>query len=116
MTTTPLQLTKELHAYLVAHGSTPDELVADLIAETKATLPRSTMQIAPEQARFLTILTKITGVRYAVEIGTFTGLSSIAISRGMAPDGRMVCCDISEEYTAIARKYWARAGLTDRIE
>ncbi len=116
MTTKPLQLTEELHAYLVAHGSAPDELVSDLIAETKATWSRSTMQIAPEQARFLTILTKITGARYAVEIGTFTGLSSIAISRGLAADGRMVCCDISEEYTSMARKYWARAGLTDRIE
>src|SRR5689334_19648193 len=111
MTRTPLQLTEDLHAYLVAHGSAPDELVSDLIAETRAGWPQSTMQIAPEQARFLTILTKITGVRYAVEVGTFTGLSSIAISRGMAPDGRMVCCDVSEEYTAVARKYWARAGV-----
>jgi caffeoyl-CoA O-methyltransferase len=117
MTIIPLHLTEELHAYLVAHGSAPDELVADLIAETQATLPqRAGMQIPPEHARFLTVFTKIMGARYAVEVGTFTGLSSIAISRGMGPDGRLVCCDISEEFTAVARKYWARAGLTDRIE
>jgi len=117
MTPTPQFVSDELHAYLVAHGSAPDELVADLIAETRAAFPRSVgMQIAPEEARFLTVLTKIIGVRYAVEVGTFTGLSSISIARGMAADGRLVCCDVSEEYTAVARKYWARAGLDDRVE
>jgi caffeoyl-CoA O-methyltransferase len=110
-------LSDELHAYLVAHGSTPDPVVADLIAETRAALPADAgMQIAPEQARFLTLFTKITGAKYAVEVGTFTGLSSISITRGLPSDGRMVCCDISEEFTAIARRYWVRAGLADRIE
>ncbi len=110
-------LSDELHAYLVAHGSTPDELVADLITETHAALPQdANMQIAPEQARFLTLFTRMIGARYAVEVGTFTGLSSIAITRGMPVEGRMVCCDVSPEYTAVARRYWARAGLADRIE
>jgi caffeoyl-CoA O-methyltransferase len=117
MTNKTETLSDELHAYIVAHGSRPDDLVADLIAETRAALGRQAgMQIAPEQARFLTLFTKISGVRYAVEVGTFTGLSSIAIARGMGPEGRMVCCDVSEEYTSIARRYWARAGLADRIE
>jgi caffeoyl-CoA O-methyltransferase len=110
-------LSDELHTYLVAHGSTPDTLIADLIAETRAALPGiAVMQIAPEQARFLTLFTQLVGARYAVEVGTFTGLSSIAITRGMPVEGRMVCCDISEEFTSIARRYWARAGLADRIE
>jgi caffeoyl-CoA O-methyltransferase len=110
-------LADELHAYLVAHGSEPDEVVADLIHETRAALGRSAgMQVAPEQARFLMLLARLTGARYAVEVGTFTGLSSIAITRGMGPEGRMLCCDVSEEYTAIARRYWARAGLADQIE
>jgi caffeoyl-CoA O-methyltransferase len=110
-------LSDELHAYLVAHGSTPDELVADLIAETRAALPAdANMQIAPEQARFLTLFTRLIGARYAVEVGTFTGLSSIAITRGMPVDGRMVCCDVSAEFTSVARRYWARAGLADRID
>jgi caffeoyl-CoA O-methyltransferase len=74
------------------------------------------MQIAPEQAPFLTFLARLLGARQAVEIGTFTGLSSLSIARGMAPDGRLVCFDVSEEFTVIARGYWEKAGLTDRIE
>jgi caffeoyl-CoA O-methyltransferase len=111
------QLSDALHSYLVAHGSTPDPLVADLIAETRQLLPdQAGMQIAPEQARFLTLFTQLIGARYAVEVGTFTGLSSIAITRGLPVDGRMVCCDVSAEFTSVARRYWARAGLADRIE
>ena len=117
MTNKMAGLPDELHAYVVAHGSAPDALVADLIGETRAALPRwMVMQIAPEQAGFLTMMARITGARYAVEVGTFTGLSSIAIARGMGTDGRLLCCDVSEEFTAIARKYWARAGLDERIE
>jgi caffeoyl-CoA O-methyltransferase len=117
MTNKTETLSDELHAYIVAHGSTPDEIVADLIKETRAALGRQAgMQIAPEQAKFLTLFARISGARYAVEVGTFTGLSSIAIARGMGPEGRMVCCDVSEEFTSIARRYWARAGLADRIE
>src|SRR2546430_2960556 len=117
MTTRTESLSDELHAYVVAHGSTPDPIVADLIAETAATLPQWVgMQIAPEQAGFLTLLARIAGARYAVEVGTFTGLSSIAIARGMGSQGRLVCCDLSEDFTAIARRYWARAGLSEQIE
>jgi caffeoyl-CoA O-methyltransferase len=112
-----LGLPDDLQAYVVANGSAPDELIADLIAETRAALPgRSGMQIAPEQAAFLTMITKIRGARHAVEVGTFTGLSSIAIARGLVPGGRLICCDVSEEFTAVARRYWQRAGLDDRIE
>ncbi len=117
MTNKTESLSDELHAYVVAHGSTPDEIVADLAAETRAHLPElARMQIAPEQAGFLTLLTRIAGVRYAVEVGTFTGLSAISIARGLPAGGKLVCCDISEEFTSIARRYWARAGLADKIE
>ncbi|MGC5018541.1 O-methyltransferase [Micromonospora sp. DT47] len=117
MTTKPLPLTPELHAYLVAHGSPPDEIIRDLAAETLALLPdQATMQVAPEQAAFLTFLTQLLGVRQAVEVGTFTGLSALAIARGLPEDGRLTCFDISEEYTGVARRYWARAGVDDRIE
>ena len=117
MTTKPLPLTPELHAYLVAHGSPPDEIVRDLAAETLAMLPdQATMQVAPEQAALLTFLTRLLGVRQAVEVGTFTGLSSLAIARGLPEDGRLTCFDISEEYTGIARSYWARAGVAERID
>ena len=117
MTTKPLPLTPELHAYLVAHGSAPDEIVQELAEETRAALPaEAVMQVAPEQAAFLTFLTRLRGVRQAVEVGTFTGLSSLAIARGLAEGGRLTCFDISEEYTGVARRYWQRAGVQDRIE
>ncbi|SCF43390.1 caffeoyl-CoA O-methyltransferase [Micromonospora purpureochromogenes] len=117
MTTKPLPLTPELHDYLVAHGSPPDEIIRDLAEETLAALPdQATMQVAPEQAAFLTFLTRLLGVRQAVEVGTFTGLSSLAIARGLPEDGRLTCFDISEEYTGVARRYWERAGVADRIE
>ncbi|MFC0004627.1 O-methyltransferase [Micromonospora siamensis] len=117
MTRKSLPLTDELHAYLVAHGSAPDEVVRDLMAETVAALPaQAGMQVAPEQAGFLTFLTRLLGARRAVEVGTFTGLSALAIARGMPADGRLTCFDVSEEYTGIARRYWDRAGVADRIE
>ncbi|MEV8513904.1 O-methyltransferase [Dactylosporangium sp. NPDC051484] len=117
MTNKTLTLTEALHDYVVANGSEPDEVVRDLIAETARVLPENAiMQIAPEQAAFMTLLTRILGARQAVEIGTFTGLSSIAIARGLAEGGRLICFDVSDEFTSIARRYWARAGLTDRIE
>jgi caffeoyl-CoA O-methyltransferase len=117
MSTKSLSLSGELHAYLLAHSTPPDEIVSDLIAETRDTLPdRVSMQIAPEQASFMTMLAQLTGARRAVEIGTFTGLSSLAVARGMPADGKLICFDISEEFTATARRYWQRAGVADRIE
>jgi caffeoyl-CoA O-methyltransferase len=74
------------------------------------------MQIAPEQGAFMTILTRLIGARHAIEVGTFTGYSSLSIARGLPDDGTLLCCDVSEEWTAIARKYWERAGLDDKIE
>lgn len=112
-----MPLTPELHDYLVAHGSPPDEIQLDLIEETQRLLPeQARMQIAPEQGAFMTILTRIIGVRRAVEVGTFTGYSALCIARGLASDGRLLCCDINEEYAALARRYWQRAGVADRIE
>lgn len=113
----PLALTPELHNYLLAHSTPPDEVTAELIAETRAALPdNATMQIGHEQAAFMRMLTSVMGVRNAVEVGTFTGLSSLSIARGMAEGGRLICFDISEQYTDVARRYWKRAGVADRIE
>jgi caffeoyl-CoA O-methyltransferase len=110
-------LSDEMHAYVVAHGSTPDPLVAELVAETWRVLPgHANMQVAPEQARFMTLFTRITGARHAVEVGTFTGLSALSIARGLPEDGRLVCLDVSAEYTSIARRYWDRAGVGGKIE
>lgn len=116
MTTKSIPLTSELHAYLVAHGGPPDEVMLDLIEETRTHLPEDAkMQVAPEQAAFLTFLTRLLGARRAVEVGTFTGLSALAIARGLTEDGQLTCFDVSEEFTGIARRYWTRAGVDERV-
>jgi caffeoyl-CoA O-methyltransferase len=109
-------VTPDIHAYLVAHGTPPDAVQHSLIEATNALGDISGMQIAPEQGTFMTLLTKLVDARFAVEVGTFTGYSSICIARGLAPGGRLLCFDVSEEWTAIARHHWAEAGLDDRIE
>ncbi len=111
-----LGLTPELHEYLLAHGSRPDAVQQSVIDATAALGPVARMQIAPEQGAFMTMLTRLLGVRFAVEVGTFTGYSALAVARGLAPGGRLVCCDVSEEWTAIARTHWEQAGVADRIE
>jgi caffeoyl-CoA O-methyltransferase len=109
-------LSPEIHAYLVAHGTPPDALQRELIAETKALGGISLMQIAPEQGAFLTLITRLLGARRAIEVGTFTGYSSLCIARGLPRDGQLLCCDVSEEWTSIAKRFWERAGVADRIE
>lgn len=109
-------LTKPVHDYLVAHAPPLDDVQRDLIAETEALGGISMMQIAPEQGAFMTVLTRLIGARHAIEVGTFTGYSSLSIARGLPDDGTLLCCDVNEEWTAIARKYWERAGVDDKIE
>jgi len=110
-------LSDDLHAYLVAHNGPADPLVADLIADTHREFGyTANFQIAPEQSPFLTFFVRLLGVRNAVEVGTFTGLSSLSIARGLAPGGHLLCLDVSEEFTAVARRYWERAGVADRVE
>jgi len=109
-------LTSELHQYLVAHGTPPDEVQAALIERTAALGGVARMQTAPEQGAFMTMLVRLLQVRFAVEVGTFTGYSSLAVARGLAPGGRLLCCDVSEEWTSIAREHWRLAGVDDRIE
>jgi caffeoyl-CoA O-methyltransferase len=117
MTVKTLPMTDELHAYVVTHGTPPDQIMRDLIEETERSLPgNAQMQVAPEQAAFLSLLTKLVGARHVVEVGTFTGLSSLAMARGLADGGKLVCFDISDEFTSVARRYWERAGVSDRIE
>ena len=106
----------DIHAYLVAHGTPPDDVQRDLIASTAALGGISMMQISPEQGAFMTMLTQLLNVKFAVEVGTFTGYSALCIARGLAPGGRLLCCDVSEEWTAIARPAWERAGVADRID
>jgi caffeoyl-CoA O-methyltransferase len=111
-----LSLTPAVYEYVVAHAEPADDVLRDLAAETEALGRISMMQIAVEQGAFLTLIARLMGARRAVEVGTFTGYSSICIARGLPDDGHLLCCDVSEEWTAIARRYWDRAGLARRIE
>jgi len=90
--------------------------VLDDLRKETASLEQAGMQIAPDQGTLLRLLVSAIGARQAVEVGTFTGYSSICIARGLAPGGRLLCCDVSAEWTAIARRHWEKAGLLDRIE
>jgi predicted O-methyltransferase YrrM len=109
-------LIKPVHNYLLAHAPPLDDVQRDLIAETEALGGISMMQIAPEQGAYMTLVTRLIGARHAIEVGTFTGYSAISIARGLPDDGTLLCCDVNEEWTAIARKYWERAGVDDKIE
>ena len=109
-------LTKPVHDYLLAHAPPLDDVQRDLIAETEALGGISMMQIAPEQGAFMAVLTRLIGARHAIEVGTFTGYSSLTIARALPDDGTLLCCDVNEEWTAIARKYWKRAGVDGKIE
>ncbi|MGH7786893.1 MAG: O-methyltransferase, partial [Candidatus Binatia bacterium] len=111
-----IPMSDPLYDYLVKHGHNGDPVLAELAQETGQLGPIAMMQIAPEQGTLMQILVRAIGAKSAVEIGTFTGYSALSVARGLGPDGRLLCCDISEEWTAIARKYWDKAGVADRIE
>ncbi|WP_440069085.1 O-methyltransferase [Streptosporangium sp. OZ121] len=103
--------------YLLAHTTQPDDVLDALALETRElTGNNASMQISPDQGRFLTMIAQLGGARNAVEVGTFTGYSSICLARGLAPGGGLTCFDVSEEWTAIARSYWDKARVADRIE
>jgi len=117
MTRDSIAVSTGLQQYIVDHGTPPDALLNELVAETQSVLPdRAGMQIGPDQAALTTFLVRLIGAKNAVEVGTFTGMSSLSIARGLPDDGKLICFDISEEFTSIARRYWERDGQTDKIE
>lgn len=111
-----LPITPELHRYLVEHGSPPDPAQRELIEATRRFGDVSMMQVSPEQGAFLTLLARILGARRALEVGTFTGYSTLCLARGLGEGGRVLTCDVSEEWTRIARRHWERAGVAERID
>jgi len=111
-----MALSPALYAYLVDHRSPANPVLAELAKETDALGPISMMQIAPEQGALMTILTRAIGARSAVEVGTFTGYSALSVALGLPDDGTLLCCDISEEWTSIGRRFWERAGVAHKIE
>lgn len=115
MSNATLGLPDELHAYLLDVGVREPELLRQLRAETAA-MPEHDMQIAPEQGALMALLVELTGARRCLEVGTFTGYSSLSVALAMPADGRLVCIDLSREWTDVARRYWAQAGVADKIE
>ena len=115
MSTRNLTLTDELNEYIVRLGTREPEILKRLRQET-ASLPQSNMQIGPDQGAFMATLVRLLDAHRCLEIGTFTGYSSTVVGMALPPHGRMVCCDVSREWTDIARRYWEEAGLADRIE
>jgi len=110
-----IKLTDELLAYLHKVSLREAEPLRRLREET-AKLPAAGMQISPDQGQFMALLVRLIGARRCLEIGTFTGYSALAVALALPAEGRVVCCDVSEEYTAIARRAWASAGIAAKIE
>ncbi|MBA0053800.1 SAM-dependent methyltransferase [Streptomyces sp. AJS327] len=106
----------DLDEYLLAHCTQPDDLLRELAAETQREVPGTEMQISHDEGELLAMLVRLTGARYAVEVGVFTGYSSLCVARALPTGGRLLACDVSEEWTTIARRYWDRAGVSDRID
>ena len=115
MSNRTIKIDARLYDYLVKVSVREPALLARLRAET-ARLPEHNMQIAPDQGQFMALLVRLVGARRCLEIGTFTGYSSLAVALALPADGRLIACDVSEKWTAIARRYWQEAGVADRIE
>lgn len=108
-------ISDELADYVVRVGTREPDVLARLRRETAA-LPQHNMQIAPEQGAFLAMLVELVGARRCIEVGTFTGYSSTAVALALPRDGHLVCCDVSEEWTALARRFWEEAGVAAKID
>ena len=115
MSNATLGLPSDLQDYVLDVGVREPQVLRDLRDET-AHMPERDMQIAPEQGALMALLVELSGARRAIEVGTFTGYSSTRIALSLPPDGSLVCCDISREWTDIARRYWEQAGVAGKIE
>jgi len=115
MTGRTLSVTDTLYEYILAHSVREPPLLARLRDATRA-LPDANMQIGPEQGQFMALLVKLIGARRCIEVGTFTGYSSLAVALALPADGRLVTCDVNPQTTAIARQFWREAGMETHIE
>jgi predicted O-methyltransferase YrrM len=110
-----VELTESLYDYLLSVSVREAEVLADLRAET-AKLAEGGMQIGPEQGQFMSLLIKLIGAKYTLEVGTFTGYSALTVALALPEDGQLIACDVSEEWTSIGRRYWQRAGVAHKID
>lgn len=116
MSARTIALDDALYAYLLAHGVREPEVASANREATQGSHPLARMQISPEQGQLLDFLVRLTGARRVIEVGTFTGYSALRIALAMPEDGKLLCCDVSEEHTRAARASWADAGVSERIE
>lgn len=115
MSNQTINVTDEIYRYILDVSLREPPILAELRRRT-ADHPRMTMQISPEQGQFMALLVRLSGARRCLEIGVFTGYSSLAVALALPDDGRVVACDVSEEYTRMARGFWSRAGVEDKIQ
>jgi len=108
-------MTENLYRYLVDHSLRDHPVLRELREET-ARLPRANMQIGPDQGQFMALLTKLVGARRCLEVGVFTGYSSLSVALALPQDGTIVALDVSEEWTAVAQRYWKKAGVDHKID
>lgn len=115
MSNKTINLTDSLHQYLLDISLREPAILSALREET-AKLPTSNMQIAPEQGQFMVLLVQLLGARNTIEVGVYTGYSTLSVAMALPPQGRVVACDISEEYTSVAQRYWSMAGVSEKID
>jgi O-methyltransferase len=115
MSLRPLSLSDDIYRYVLEH-TVREAPILQRLRRVTADLPGAEMQVSPEEAQFLALLVRLTGGRRCIELGTYTGYSSTAMALAMPPDGRLIACDVNEEWTRIAREFWREAGVAERIE
>ena len=106
-------LDEVIYGYILRKSVREPEVLQRLRVETQTHNDMAIMQVGPEQGQFMALLIQLTGARQCLEIGTFTGYSALAVALALPPDGRLIACDINQEWTAVARRYWAEAGVSD---
>jgi len=115
MASRTINLNERVYDYLVAHSVREQPVLKALRAET-AKLPQSLMQISPEQGQFMALLVQLIGARRTIEVGTFTGYSALVVAQALPANGKVIACDVSEAFTAVARRYWAKAKVAKKID
>lgn len=115
MSTKTIQISDAIHDYILSVGVRDREILRRLREET-STMPMSVMQISPEQGQFFSLLIPLIGAKNALEVGTFTGYSALCVALALPEDGRLTACDVSDEWTAVARRYWEEAGVAHKVD
>ena len=115
MSRSTLKLTDSVYDYMLEHSLRESE-ACRLLREETAPMKMGMMQVSPEQGQFMAFLVRLTETRRALEIGTFTGYSALCVAQALPSDGRLVCCDVSEEWTSVGQRYWQSAGVSDKID